>query len=55
MFVLPYELILPRILSKNELKSIYNALTLQEVRLYFPKFTYENTHYLLKSIMNQVI
>jgi serine protease inhibitor len=42
--VLPIKNVKPILLNQNEISTLYNEMRPIKVKLYFPKFTYENTH-----------
>jgi serine protease inhibitor len=52
LVVLPTESKKPILLSQNEINALYESMRKEDVELYFPKFTYEDQHYLLQPILN---
>jgi serpin B len=49
---LPKEIIKPTLMTQKEIIKLYNSMEIEEVDLYFPKFTYENKHNLLQNIID---
>jgi len=52
LVILPTELTKPRLFQQNAIASLCDEMKLETVHLYFPRFTYENTHSLLPEIIN---